>query len=57
MANYRPVSLLTSFSKVFERIVYERLLQHIKINNNFVEEQFGFRSAITTDKASYRLVN
>jgi hypothetical protein len=49
MANYRPVSLLTSFSKVFEKIVYERLLQHININNISVEEQFGFRPATSTD--------
>jgi Notch-like protein len=37
MANYRPISLLTSFSKVFEKIIYERLLQHININNNLVQ--------------------
>jgi Notch-like protein len=43
MANYRPISLLTSFSKIFEKIIY--LLQHIKVNNILVEEQFGFRSA------------
>jgi Notch-like protein len=49
MANYRPVSLLTSFSKVFVRIVYERLLQHSNINNILVEEQFGFRPATSTD--------
>jgi hypothetical protein len=52
MANYRPISLLTSFFKVFEKIVYERLLQHINVNNIFVEEQFGFRLATSTDKAS-----
>jgi hypothetical protein len=49
MANYRPISLLTSFSKIFEKIIYERLLQHIKVNNMLVEEQFG--------AASYRLIN
>jgi hypothetical protein len=52
MANYRPVSLLTSFSKVFEKIVHERLLQHIELNNISVEEQFAFRPATSTDKAS-----
>jgi hypothetical protein len=57
MANYRPVSLLTSFSKVFEKIIYIRLLQHTNINNILVEEQFEFRPATSTDKASYRLIN
>jgi hypothetical protein len=52
MTNYRPISLLTSFSKVFEKIIYERLLQHIEINNILVEEQFGFRPSASTDEAS-----
>jgi hypothetical protein len=56
-ANYRPVSLLSSFSKVFRRTMYDRLLQHININNNLVEEQFGFRPATSTGKASYRFIN
>jgi hypothetical protein len=54
MANYQPISLLTSFPKIFEKIIYERLLQHIKVNNILLEEQFGFRPATSTDKASYR---
>jgi hypothetical protein len=57
MANYRPISLLTSFSKIFEKIIYERLLQHTKVNNILLEEEFGFRPATSTDKASYRLIN
>jgi hypothetical protein len=31
--------------------------KHININKNLVEEQFGFRLATSTDKASYRLIN
>jgi hypothetical protein len=57
MANYRPISLLISFSKVFKKIIYDRLLQHINSNNNLVKEPFGFRPATSTDKASYRLIN
>jgi hypothetical protein len=56
-ANYRPISLLTSFSKVFEKIIYIRLLQHIKVNNILLEEQFGFRPATSTDNASFKLIN
>jgi hypothetical protein len=55
--NYRPISLLTSFSKIFEKIIYDRLLQHIKVNNILLEEQFGFRPATSTDKAFCRLIN
>jgi hypothetical protein len=42
MVNYRPISLLTSFSKVFAKIIYERLLHNININNILVDKQFGF---------------
>jgi hypothetical protein len=54
MANY---TLLTSFPKVFEKIIYERLLQHISVNNILVEEQFRVRPVTSADKASYRLIN
>jgi hypothetical protein len=57
VANYRPISLLTSFSKVFEKIIYYRLLQHIENNNILVEEQFGFRNSSSKDKASYKLID
>jgi len=57
VANYRPVSLLTAFSKVFERIIYDRLLQHIETNNILTDVQFGFRTFSSTDKASYRLTD
>jgi hypothetical protein len=32
---YRPISLLTSFSKIFEKVIFHRLLQHTKRNNCF----------------------
>jgi hypothetical protein len=51
MTNYRTISFLTSFSKVFEKITHERLLQHIEINI-LLEKQFGFRPSASTDKAS-----
>jgi hypothetical protein len=52
-----PISLLTAFSKVFEKIVYYRLLQHIETNNILADEQFGFRTSSSTDKASYKLID
>jgi hypothetical protein len=56
ITNYRPVSLMTSFSEVFERIIYDRLLKHIKNNNILHAEQFGFRVSSSTEKASYKLI-
>ena len=49
--NYRPVSLLSVISKIFERIIYIRLLEYFIQNKNFVTSQHGFlpgRSTTTT---------
>jgi hypothetical protein len=43
-----PVSLLTSFPKVLDKIIYDRLIKHIQINNILVEEKFGFRTSSST---------
>jgi hypothetical protein len=54
IANYRPVPLsLTSFSKVFEKVMNSRLYQHINTNNILVNEQFGFRIKLSTVKATF----
>jgi hypothetical protein len=40
-----------------KKVVYNRLYQHIQCNNVLVKEQFGFRHALSTDDASYHLIN
>jgi hypothetical protein len=54
---YRPISLLTSFSKIFGKIIYTRLFHHLNHNNILVDEQFGFRTKSSIDLASYKLIN
>ena len=49
--NYRPISLLSVFSKIFEKTVYTRIYTYL-VNNNFIfEKQFGFRSKYSTNHA------
>jgi hypothetical protein len=57
MPNNRPISLLTSFSKIIEKHIYARLLIHIKANNIMAHEQYGFRARFSTEKAASSLIN
>ena len=41
--NYRPVSLLSVFSKVFEKVMYSRLSDFLKTHKLLYKYQFGFR--------------
>jgi hypothetical protein len=43
ISNYRPISLLTTFSKIFERVMCAKLYQHIQVSNIIAPEQYGFR--------------
>ena len=50
-ANYKPISLLISFSKVFEKVIYEQLYSYMNHTNLLSESDFGFRFSI--DFATY----
>ena len=47
-------SLLILFSKVFEKIIYDRLLKRIETNNILAVVQFGFRTSSSTEEAFYK---
>jgi len=49
--NYRPISLLTSFSKVFEKVLYIRLTEYFNSKQLLVGNQFGFRKDAATEDA------
>jgi hypothetical protein len=42
ISNYRPISILSSFTKIFEKIIYERLYSFFVEFNLFNEHQYGF---------------
>ena len=54
---YRPVSLLTSFSKIFEKVIYNRLLKHTQVNNIITMDQYGFKNNSSTELAIFKLIN
>ena len=46
--NYRPVSLLSVVSKVFEKLVNNRIVDHLEKRGPFSDFQYGFRSSRST---------
>jgi hypothetical protein len=49
--------LLSSFSKVFERLIYNRLFEHININNILDNNQYGFQPKSSIEKVSFKLID
>ena len=57
VANYRPISLLSPFSKIFEKIVNLQLNDYIEETGIFSNGQHGFRSKRSCETALLRLSN
>ena len=55
--NYRPISILPAFSKIFERAVYNRIFQFLVDNDILFKHQFGFRPGHSTSHALVNFVN
>ena len=53
----RPISLLPSFSKIFEYIIFKQLYTYMNDNKLFSIEQYGFRTGHSTELAALHLVN
>ena len=47
-SNFRPISLLPYLSKIFEKVVFSRLINHISTNNILTPYQFGFQKNTST---------
>jgi len=48
--NYRPISVLTYFSRIFEKVLYGRLNDYFT-KNNLSQQQYGFRNNHSTSLA------
>ena len=56
-SNYRPISLLSVLSKIFEKVIYNILFDHLHSNVMLNEHQYGYWSEMSTENASYISLN
>ena len=57
VGNYRPISVLSVLSKVFEKVVFMQLSDYLSENRLLYEFQSGFRSSYSTDKCLIHLTD
>ena len=57
LENYRPVSTLPIFGKIFEKVIYERLYSFMVSQNLMTPCQFGFRKGHSTSHALNYSIN
>ena len=51
VSNYRPISVLSAFSKILEKLIHKRILSFLDQNNILSKLQFGFRPTFSTQLA------
>ena len=55
--NYRPISVITFFAKILDKIMYKRLINFVEKNNILSEHQNGFRKNRSTELAIIEFID
>ena len=55
--NYRPISLLPSISKIFERTMYDQIYNYFQNNELCYNSQYGFRKNHSTELATLEIID
>ena len=55
--NYRPISLINSFSKILEKCVASQIIDYLNSNELYYTKQFGFRAGHSTQHALLHYLN
>ena len=55
--NYRPISLLPAFSKIFEKVLLNQLVDYFNEHSLFYKSQYGFRNKHSTELAVLELID
>ena len=56
VSNYRPISLLSNIEKIYEKVMYSRLICFLEENNQIYSRQFGFRKGHSTENTLINIV-
>ena len=56
MINFRPISILSSISKIFERLMFNKMYSFIEKYQIFGNSQFGFRKGHNTELAVMHII-
>ena len=57
LGNYRPISILPSISKIFERIIFNQINDHFTSHDLYYNGQYGFREKQSTQLAALELID
>ena len=57
MSNYRSISVLPCFSKILERVMYNRLYKYLTTGKVLYSKQFGFQTGLSTEHGIVKLVD
>ncbi len=55
--NYRGISVLTPFAKIFEKVLQSQILAYFNLNNLFHKAQHGFRSGFSCETALHEVIS
>src|SRR6266576_5393384 len=55
--NYRPISIVPIFAKMFEKLIYNRLIAFLESKSILQNYQFGLRDGKNTYQAIYNLIS
>ena len=56
-SNYRPISLLSLFNRLFEKVMYKRLKSGVELNGLLSICKYGFRENMPTQHTIVDIVN
>jgi hypothetical protein len=57
MGNYRPISIVTGFAKIFEMVIFKRLNDQFAMHKILSPQQYGFQKGLSTADVIFNLTH